>query len=61
MTEDTIDINPHFPFSEKLNQLHIGVAHCVHEGIPVVGGVKLVDEMWVIGEKFDDLLGIAFL
>jgi hypothetical protein len=59
MIEYAVDHCIHFAFSEEFDELHIGVAHCVHEGVPVVGSMELIDEMGVVGEKFDDFVGVA--
>jgi len=61
VAEDTVDIDFHLPLSEVLNELHVAIAHGVHERVPVVGGGELVDEVGEGVEEVDDLLGVALL
>jgi hypothetical protein len=59
VTEHAVDVDPHLFFAKVLDQFHVAVSHCVHEGIPVIGRRKLVDEMWECVEKVDYLFGVS--
>lgn len=61
MAEDAVDTDVHFFFCEVLDEFHISIANCVHEGIPIVRGGELIDEMGERVEEIDDLLGVSFL
>jgi hypothetical protein len=61
VAEDAVDIDVHFLLGKVLDELHVSVSDCVHEGVPVVRSIELVDEMRESIEKIDDLLGLAFL
>ena len=58
MTEDAIDIDVHLFLCEKFDELHVAVSNCIHEGIPVVRRVKLIDKVWEGIEEIDDLFGL---
>ena len=59
MTEDAIDVDIHLTLGEEFDELHVAVANCVHEWVPVVGGVELVEEVREGGEEIYDLLCLA--
>jgi hypothetical protein len=61
VAEDTIDIDIHLAFGEVLDEFHVAVSNGVHERVPVVGRVELVDEMGEGIEEIDNLLGLALL
>jgi hypothetical protein len=55
MAEDTIDVDIHLTLREEFDQFHIAVAHSVHEWVPIVGSVELVEEMREGREEVYDL------
>jgi hypothetical protein len=59
MTENTIYINVHLFLGKILNEFHIAVSNSVHKRIPVVRGVKFVNEVGESIEEIDDLLGVS--
>ena len=59
VAEHTIDVDSHLFFAKVLDEFHVAVSDCVHEGVPVVGGGELVDEMGEGVEKIHDLFGVS--
>lgn len=59
MTEDAIDIDIHLFLWEKFYELHIAVSNCIHERVPVVRRIELVNKMWEGIEEIDDLLRLS--
>ena len=60
MIKYTIYIDFHFFLGEVLDKLHVAIADGIHEGVPVVGSEKLIDEMREGVEEVDDLFGLSF-
>ena len=61
MTEHAGDGGLHVFRGEVLDEFHVGVSDSVHEGIPIVRGGELVDEMGEGVEEFDYLLAFTIL
>lgn len=61
MIKYAVDINSHFLFCEIIDKVHVAVPDCIHEGVPVVGSVELVDEVREGVEKVYDFFGLARL
>jgi hypothetical protein len=61
MAEDAIHIDIHFFLGKKLDELEVAVSDSVHEGVPVVGSIELIDEMRKSIEKVNDLLRLSLL
>ena len=55
MTEDTIDVDIHLTLREEFDQFHIPIPHSIHEWVPIVGSVELVEEMREGREEVYDL------